>query len=205
MNISDQIRWARARAGDADAFGALFERHVQDVYRFCFWRTADAALAEDLTSAVFLETWRHKGGTELSASSLLPWLLGVAANLLRNHRRSLRRREAALRRLPTLAAEPDFADDTSARLDAEAAMRAVLAVVNDLPERDREVLMLCGWADLSYAEAAGALGIPIGTVRSRLAKARKRLTARLNEQHSEARNSHQDAQGSAAGYGRGGL
>ena len=80
---ADEELWARAQVGDAAAFGVLYERHVRAVYNFCFRRTANAAQAEDLTSAVFAEVWEIRGRTRLSQPSLLPWLLGVAHNLLR--------------------------------------------------------------------------------------------------------------------------
>jgi RNA polymerase sigma factor (sigma-70 family) len=166
---------ARASAGDAEAFGSLFERHAMAVYRLCFWRTGDVTLAEDLSAAVFLETWRHKARVAVVDGSILPWLFGVASNLVRNHRRAARRRKAALRRLPPLPVEPDVADEVVGRVDAETTMRAVLAVVRQLPERNQEVLALCGWAGCTYEEAARSLGVPVGTVRSRLARARARL------------------------------
>jgi RNA polymerase sigma factor (sigma-70 family) len=175
---TDQVLWLRARAGDTEAFGTLFERHAVAVYRLCFWRTGDVALAEDLSAAVFLETWRHKARVAVVGDSILPWLFGVASNLVRSHRRAARRREAALRRLPPLPVEPDVADEVASRVDAETTMGTVLAVVRQLPERDQEVLALCGWAGCTYEEAARSLGVPVGTVRSRLARARARL-ARL--------------------------
>jgi RNA polymerase sigma factor (sigma-70 family) len=178
---TDQALWARARAGDAEAFGTLFERHAMAVYRLCFWRTGDVTLAEDLSSAVFLETWRHKAKVAVVNDSILPWLFGVASNLVRNQRRATRRREAALRRLPPLPVEPDVANEVAGRVDAETTMRAVLAVVHQLPERDQEVLALCGWAGCTYEEAARSFGVPVGTVRSRLARARARLGRLLAE------------------------
>jgi RNA polymerase sigma-70 factor (ECF subfamily) len=178
---TDQALWARARAGDAEAFGTLFERHARAVYRLCFWRTGDVTLAEDLSAAVFLETWRHKAKVAVVDGSIRPWLFGVASNLVRNHWRAARRRDAALRRLPRLPVEPDVADEVVGRIDAEVTMRAVLAVVRQLPERDQEVLALCGWAGCSYEEAAQSLGVPVGTVRSRLARARARLGRLLAE------------------------
>lgn len=93
MELTDQTLWARAQAGDAAAFGALYQRHARAVYQFCFWRTADAGLAEDLSAAVFLEAWRRHGRTYLTQPSVLPWLLGVAVNLLRNQRRTARRQK----------------------------------------------------------------------------------------------------------------
>src|SRR4029453_19051497 len=126
---TDQALWARARAGDAEAFGTLFERHARAVYRLCFWRTGDVTLAEDLSAAVFLETWRHKSKVAVVDGSIRPWLFGVASNLVRNHPRPARRRDAALRRLPRLPIEPDVADEVVGRVDAETTMRAVLAAV----------------------------------------------------------------------------
>ncbi len=173
---TDLELWRRAAAGQAAAFGALYD-HARPVYNHCFRRTASWAQAEDLTSAVFLEAWRRREEVRFSGDSLLPWLLGVAANLLRNQRRALRRFRVALARLPPPAAEDDFADDVARRLDDERTMRRVLGVIGELPAKEREVLALCAWDGLSYEAAAIALGIPVGTVRSRLARARARLRA----------------------------
>lgn len=100
--LEDGELWARAQAGDAGAFGVLFDRHANSVYRYCFRRSADWAIAEDLTSVVFFEAWRRCADVELGEGRLLPWLLGVATNVIRNQRRSLRRYRAALERLPPL-------------------------------------------------------------------------------------------------------
>jgi RNA polymerase sigma factor (sigma-70 family) len=99
----------------------------------------------------------------------------VANNLLRNHRRSFRRYRAALARLPSPVPQPDPADDVAGRLADERQMQRVLAVVERLPDRDQEILALCAWSQLTYQEAATVLDIPVGTVRSRLARARARL------------------------------
>ena len=171
---TDEHLWARAGEGDTDAYGELFERHARAVYNYCFRRTASWSEAEDLTSVVFLEVWRRRRRAVVVDGSLLPWLLGVATNVLRNRRRSLRRHDAAVSRL-AIEREPDFADDAASRIDDERAMRAVLKAVVTLPRREQDVLALCGWSGLSYEEASAALGIPVGTVRSRLSRARARL------------------------------
>jgi RNA polymerase sigma factor (sigma-70 family) len=180
MEPTDQTLWAQAQAGDAAAFGALYQRHAPAVYRFCFWRTADAGLAEELSAAVFMEAWRRRGRTSLTQPSVLPWLLGVAVNLLRNQRRAARRRQAALDRLSPLPAEPDPADAIAARVDAEQAMRAIRRAVDRLPRREQEVLELCVWAGLGYEQAAQILGVAPGTVGSRLSRARARLRRALD-------------------------
>lgn len=164
---------------DPASFGTLFERHGKAIYNYCFRRTADWSAAEDLTSIVFLEAWRKRKAVRLQGDSLLPWLYGVATNVLRNRSRSLRRYRAALERVPR-GVEADFADDVAGRLDDERQMRAVLEAVRQLPTREQDVFALCAWSELSYEEAAVALGVPLGTVRSRLARARARLNARLD-------------------------
>jgi RNA polymerase sigma-70 factor, ECF subfamily len=160
-----------------ETLGELFEEHARAIYNYCFRRTADWALAEDLTSAVFLEAWRRRKDVDLVGEPPLPWLYGVATNLLRNHRRSLRRFRSALERVPPPVPTPDFAEETAERLDDERRMREVLADVERLPRGQQEVLALCVWAGLEYEEAARALDVPVGTVRSRLARARAELAS----------------------------
>jgi RNA polymerase sigma-70 factor (ECF subfamily) len=174
--VSDRALWDRARDGDAAAFGDLFERHAGRIYNYCFRRTADWALAEDLTSTTFLLAWRGLPRELLQAESALPLLYGIATNVVRNRRRSLKRGRAAFARLPLpRVEEPDFADEASMRVDDQAAMRELLVLFSRLPRREQDVLALCEWSDLSYEETAEALRIPIGTVRSRLARGRRRL------------------------------
>jgi RNA polymerase sigma-70 factor (ECF subfamily) len=172
---SDLDLWERARGGDRSAFGTLFDRHSRVLYNYCFRRTADWSAAEDLTSLAFLEGWRRRDSVVFVDGRVLPWLFGVATNLIRNHRRTMRRRRLALARLAAPHDQPDFADEVVERLADEEAMRVVLDRVRRLPRDMQDVLALCVWSGLSYEEAAVALGVPIGTVRSRLARARARL------------------------------
>ncbi len=171
---TDGDLWRRAVDGEPDAFAVLFDRHAQAVYNYLFRRTADWTLAEDLTSVVFLEAWRRRTDVRFERELALPWLFGVATNVLRNRRRSQWRHRAALERLPREHAH-DFADEANSRLDDERQMRTVLRAIAELPRREQDVLALCAWAGLSYEEAAVALGVPVGTVRSRLSRARARI------------------------------
>lgn len=174
--LSDRTLWAHARAGDAAAFGTLFERHAGRIYNYCFRRTADWALAEDLASATFLIAWKSHRRGPLQAESAEPLLYGIATNVLRNQRRSLKRARDALGRVPPARVEePDFAAETATRLDDQAVMRRLLNLFSRLPRREQDVIALCDWSGLSYEEAAEALGLPIGTVRSRLSRGRRRL------------------------------
>jgi RNA polymerase sigma-70 factor (ECF subfamily) len=174
---TDRQLWQRAVGGDADAFGVLFERHARSVYNFAFRQTANWAAAEDAVSEVFLVAWRRRAEVVFvsESDSVLPWLLGVATNLLRNARRGNRRAGAAVARLDAAAAQPDFSDEVIGRVGDERAMAEVLRVCELLAEHEREVLALCAWSGLDYAEAAVALGVPVGTVRSRLSRARSHL------------------------------
>jgi RNA polymerase sigma factor (sigma-70 family) len=171
---TDAALWQRAAAGETGAFGLLFERHVRNVYNYCFRRTGDWSQAEELTAIVFLEAWRRRGDVQLEREDALPWLLGVATNVVRNLRRSRRRHRSALERLPREHVA-DFAADIEQRVDDERQMRAVLRALRKLPRADQDVLALCVWEGLSYEQAALALNVPVGTVRSRLARARARL------------------------------
>jgi RNA polymerase sigma factor (sigma-70 family) len=177
---TDVELWTRAAAGTPDAFGELYERHARTVYNYCFRRTADWALAEDLTSVVFLEAWRKRTSVAFEGDSLRPWFLGVATNVLRARWRSQRRHRAALSKLPLERTEA-FTDDANGRVDDERRMRAALGVLGRLPKREQDIVALCELADLTYAEAAVALDLPVGTVRSRLSRARARMSELMAE------------------------
>ncbi len=174
---SDSVLWERARRGDADAFGELYERHARSVQSFCLWRTADLQLAEDATATVFLEAWRQRERLSPATDSAVPLLLGIATNVVRQQWRARRRHRDALDRLRGAAtsAPLDLEVDAIARLDAVTQLREAGAEIRALPRRERDVLGLVAWGELSYEETAAALGVPIGTVRSRLARARARL------------------------------
>jgi RNA polymerase sigma-70 factor (ECF subfamily) len=160
---------------EARAHLRLWDAHARTIHRFCFRQTADAALADDLTSIVFLEAWRRRRDLSGTADELLPWLYGVATNVLRNQRRSQRRHRAALTRLPPPVVEPDFAEASADRLDEESRMRDVRERIAKLSRLEQEVLNLCIWEGLTTQAAAAALGVPDATVRTRLRRAREHL------------------------------
>jgi RNA polymerase sigma factor (sigma-70 family) len=171
---------------EAVAFTDLFDRHAQAVYAFCARRTADLALAEDLTSITFLEAWRHRDRSPLAQDDkALPWLLGVANNVIRNSKRGQRRYRTALEKLPAPSLVPAAEEQAVARFATEATLRGALDAISALSEGEQEVVMLVLWSELSYENASAALGIPIGTVQSRLSRARSKLRASLgNPAHS---------------------
>jgi RNA polymerase sigma-70 factor (ECF subfamily) len=174
MELADSVLWARSRDGDADAFALLFERHAKAIYNYCFRRVGDWGAAEDLLSVVFLEAWRRRR-KQLPPDKVLPWLYGIATNVVRNRRRADRRYRAALARVPAPRFEPELTEEVESRIDDERLMRRALELLAELPRDQQDVLVLCDWSELSYDDTALALGVPVGTVRSRLSRARAAL------------------------------
>ncbi|MGN6275692.1 MAG: RNA polymerase sigma factor [Solirubrobacterales bacterium] len=176
-SVSDGVLWAQARGGDAEAFGLIYARHARAVQDYCLWRTADPQAAEDAVATVFLEAWRRRERLDLQTDSAAALLLGIANNVVRGHWRNSRRHRQALTRLraeaPIEGSEPESA--VIARIDALRHIRQRREAFRSLPRREREVLALIADQDLSYGETASALGVPVGTVRSRLSRARRRL------------------------------
>ena len=171
----EQSLRARLRAGQAPAFGELFDAQAQAVYQHGFRLTGDRVLAEDVVSATFLQAWRLRGRIDAEGGSMRPWLLGIATNVVRNLNRKARRDRDLLGRLSPRGQEPDFADDVAAHLDDARELATVRAALAALRPAEQEVIALCVWAELDYASAARALDVPIGTVRSRLSRARRKL------------------------------
>ncbi|RKN41771.1 RNA polymerase sigma factor [Streptomyces hoynatensis] len=168
---------ARIRAGDPEAFRELFRAHAPLVYGHALRATGDPALAEDVVSLTFLEAWRLRGRLREEGDSPRPWLMAIAVNVLRNASRARRRHERALARLPRGDSLPDFAEEVAGRLADAERLAAARRALERLRPADREVVALCVWSGLGYAEAAAVLGVREGTVRSRLSRARKRLRA----------------------------
>ncbi|MFJ9825077.1 RNA polymerase sigma factor [Streptomyces sp. NPDC101160] len=167
----------RFRAGDPAALGEAYDEHAQVLYRYALRVCGDPASAEDVVSATFLEAWRCRDRLHPDGGSLRPWLLGIATNVLRGTAREARRRDAALARIADRGVLPDFSDEVVTRLADAEQLRAARAALKRLRRRDREVFALVVWAGLDYAAAGEALGIPVGTIRSRLSRARDRLRA----------------------------
>ncbi|SBT38837.1 RNA polymerase sigma factor [Micromonospora narathiwatensis] len=176
MRVEMSVR-GRIRAGDPEAFRQLFDDHARSVYNHGFRLTGDWSVAEDVVSLTFLEAWRLRDRVDVGgeAGALRPWLLGIATNVARNVRRATRRYAGALARLPPPEVVPDFAEEVAGRLRDRERLARVRTALAALRQPEREVLALCVWSGLDYAEAAAALGVPVGTVRSRLSRARTKL------------------------------
>jgi RNA polymerase sigma factor (sigma-70 family) len=164
------------RDGSRSAMDEIFRTHLDAIYNYCYRRSGSWSTAEDLTSAVFLEVWKTRRRAIELDGSVLPWLYGVATNVCRNHQRSQRRGQAALAKLHLADVSPEQVDrDVVEQLDADRRLARVLEQLRELPQTEQDVFVLVCWEDLSYAQTAQALNIPIGTVRSRLARVRRIL------------------------------
>jgi RNA polymerase sigma factor (sigma-70 family) len=176
VTTSDRDLWDRAAAGDAEAFAQLYDRHARAIYNFLHRRTASWSDAEDLTSVVFLHAWRRRADVVLDRDSALPWLLRTADYTVRNEWRSKQRYRRALTAARLLHSEvDDHADEVAERLDDDRRISEARASLKHLPRHEREIVELCVWSGLDQAAAAVALDVPLGTVKSRLSRARRRL------------------------------
>ena len=151
-------------------FGELYERHGVAVRRYVVSRVGSPS-GEDLAAEVFTRAFRGRAKCRSDHNGVLPWLLGVANHVISDHRRIERRRLAALERL-VRESVPAPGTDVGLTLDVVQALRR-------LPATDRDTLLLLVWGELSRDEVAAALGVPVGTVDSRISRARKRLASDL--------------------------
>ena len=161
-----------------EAFGELFDRHWQAVHRYCVSRAGSDG--EGLAADTFRLAFDRRAVYDAECADARPWLLGLATNLIRNH---LRERSRGVRAVGRLDPSPT-ADHADAAIDrAEAALLgpALTQALAGIPSADRDALLLLAWNGLSYHEVAKALDIPVGTVRSRISRARLRLRTRLSE------------------------
>ena len=164
------------------AFGVIFDRHGSTLLRFLA-RRVDPAEAEDLLGEAFRIAFERRSAFDQDRDSARPWLYGIAANLVAKHHRGEARRLRAMTRASALRAsaarllDDDPAERAVAAADAGALWPRVVDAIGALPETERQVLLLLAWEELSYDEIAQALGVPVGTVRSRLSRGRARLAA----------------------------
>ena len=159
--------------GEPQAFGLIYDRHAATLLRF-LGRRAGAEVAEGLVGELFRIAFERRKTFDTSRGTALPWLYGIGSNLLLKHRRGEARR---LRASARMAAGQVAADGraSAAALDARVLFPRVAEAIESLPDGEREALLLFAWEELSYQSVAEALELPIGTVRSRLNRARAHL------------------------------
>lgn len=165
-----------ASVGDPDRFRPVFDRHFPAIRTYLTGRTGPDS-GEDLAIETFAVAFRMRDRFDADQATARPWLFGIATNVLRHHRRSeFRRLRAHTRARANPFASADHAfEEVEDQLDARSAVPVLARGLARLPDDQREALLLHVWAGLDYEGVAAAFGIPIGTVRSRISRARHRL------------------------------
>lgn len=157
---------------DPESFAVIFDRHAPAIHRYV-GRRLGQALADDVVAETFLTAFRRRKQYDVTRADALPWLYGIASKLVARHRAAELRFYRLLQRTATHDVADSHEDQTDARVVAQAAQAALASSLARLNRRDRDVLLLVAWADLSYEAVAETLGVPVGTVRSRLNRARR--------------------------------
>jgi RNA polymerase sigma factor (sigma-70 family) len=182
---SDEGLWCRSLDGDGEAFGGLFDRHRDRVFRHAC-RLVDARHeAEDVAASAFLELWRRRADVRLVDGSVLPWLLVTTTNLGRNTSRGTRRYRQLLERLPRAEEQPDAAEVAlgTHALGVDARLRAGL---RSLSKTDAHLFVLVALEGYPVTAAAEQLGLSVSAARARLYRVRGRLRDQLGEHPTEA-------------------
>jgi RNA polymerase sigma-70 factor (ECF subfamily) len=164
-----------ASVGRPELFATIFHRHFGAVHAY-LTRQVGGERADDLASATFTVAFERRRSFLEDATSARPWLFGIALNLTRNEWRARQRAVVALTRLASTPSTPGA--DGGVDVGGPGGER-LASVLGQLDHDQRDVLLLYAWEGLSYEEIAAALGVPVGTVRSRLARARERLRTAL--------------------------
>ncbi|WP_327711697.1 RNA polymerase sigma factor [Streptomyces sp. NBC_00464] len=157
-----------------ETFALLYDRYAADIHRYAARRLGEGA-ADDITADTFLVAFRSRARFDTGRESARPWLYGIAANLIGRHRRTEVRALRALARTGTDPVAESWTERADHRVSAQAAHSQLAGALAALSAGDRNVLLLIAWADLSYQEVADALSVPVGTVRSRLNRARRKV------------------------------
>ena len=163
-----------------EAFAVIFDRHADELYRFVVGRIGTQAAA-DVVAEVFVVAFRARDRYDRERPDARPWLYGIATRLVAGHRRGERRRLRALARIAAPGAVEGFEEHATDRVVAEQLHPRVARALRQLSADDRDLLLLLAWGDLTYQQAGQALGIPVGTVASRLHRIRRKLRRALGD------------------------
>ena len=191
LRSEDDAELIQAARDNPEFFGTIFDRHFATVYRFC-GRRVGRDLAEDLAGDTFRRAFEARHSYDLNQSNALPWLFRIALNLVRDAIRAKGAEDRAYARLQALGRTGSLNEESQVTETAEA--RADLATLARLlvaeSREDVETLFLHVWDGLSYVEVATAMGLPVGTVRSRLSRLRDRLETAMGDQASDSYDGH---------------
>jgi RNA polymerase sigma factor (sigma-70 family) len=189
------------RASDADLivqsltepglFTAVFDRHSAEILRYVYARLGPD-MAEDVTAETFLAAFQCRGSYDGAWSDARPWLYGIAMRQVSRHRRVEARRLRLLQSAPADGPAEDHSDRTAERVTAQRLRPRLAAALAALPRQDRQLLLLVAWAELSYAEAAAALGTTTSAVKARLHRIRVRMRQELGDDYPVNEENHDE-------------
>ncbi|SCE67248.1 RNA polymerase sigma-70 factor, ECF subfamily [Micromonospora viridifaciens] len=175
----DDATVLRASGEDPELFAVLYDRYAEQLFQYAQRRLGPDA-AQDVVAETFLAAFRHRARYDSGRPLARPWLFGILVKEIARHRRKERAYLKAVASAPR-----DVVDGPAERVGDEvlawASRASVAAALLALSARERELLLLIAWSELSYEEAAEVLGLPIGTVRSRLSRARQKVRRQLAE------------------------
>lgn len=174
MEGSDEELYRRMKKGDRAAFAELYERREPGIFRYAMHATGSPEAAEEIAHEVFVQLMNPASRFDDTKGNLEGWIFGVARNLIRTHRR---------RGQPEEPVEQAVTDDLLGNMIYDEKMATLRNAIRELPDNYREAVVLCDLEERNYDEAAQLMGCPIGTVRSRLHRARALLAARLKRLH----------------------
>jgi RNA polymerase sigma-70 factor (ECF subfamily) len=172
-----------------ERFAAVFDRHAPHIHRYLA-RRLGGQIADDLVGETFLIAFGGRGRYDPAFPSARPWLYGIATNLVARRRREEAREYRLRAAVGPPADQACHAEAVAAQVSAQALNGRLATALGELSPGDRDVLLLIAWEGLAYEEVAAALGIPVGTVRSRLNRARKKVRTRLGHAFAEEVSNH---------------
>jgi RNA polymerase sigma-70 factor, ECF subfamily len=199
-DTGDDAAVIRRSRDEPEHFAVLFRRYAPEVQRYVRRRIGVDA-ADDVVAETFLVAFRQRDAYSLERHNARPWLYGIATNLIGRYRRSEIQQYRALAHTGRDPVTEPFTDRIDAAVSAEGSRGQLADALARLPAAHRDTLLLVVWGDLSYTEAAAALGVPTGTVRSRMNRARKRLRRSLASAGLLAPDGAPEARGNDQGRG----
>ncbi|KRC61928.1 hypothetical protein ASE14_14210 [Agromyces sp. Root81] len=177
--VQDAVLWLEATSGTDASFAVIFDRYRRLVFKRAYDRVRDVTDAEDVVAIVFMEAWRKRDSVRFIDGSLRPWLLVVTLNVCLNRDRANRRYRRLLTKLPPPEHEPDLSERTLAQIEAGEAFQALRTAMKRYSSSDQRVVELCLIDDVPVSAAAIVLDMPVGTVKAKLSRARKKLQVEL--------------------------
>ncbi|MEJ3744728.1 RNA polymerase sigma factor [Actinomycetes bacterium KLBMP 9797] len=189
--VSADAAVIQASWGDGERFAALYDAYAAQLYRYAYRRVGPDH-AEDVVAETFLAAFRRRQSYDITRADARPWLFGILTRQIADRRRAERARYRALARAGADEAVDGLADQVAADVSARAARRRLADALRRLPAADRDVLLLVAWGGLTHDEIATTLDIKVGTVRSRLHRARQRVRAALGGRNPAALTEEND-------------